>query len=642
LTDQGEPPDDPKTGPEAVKATISGKRKLTVIEGGKGEPKRSRSRKAKASAEAEAPEEEAFDPSAASGASPEPDEDREDLADTSDDDGLPPDGLDEAIIEIVRFCKDLDQNDRDNGRRLVAHFGDEFWYVTGLGWLIWRGTHWERDEGDLCIRLLAQQLVDRMKLEPALIEANAAQQRLLDLAEKYRKVAAEKRTAEQADVIGRAMELKKAISARRSKRRAFAVTSGNAGRTSAMLQQAMSLKATAAKLLDADHYRFNTRSGTLVFSRHPDPEQDLDGDDVKVRYVGHVELRPHNRDDLITKLADVDYDPDATCPEFQKFLDRMQPENTTQPGNAMQLFLQVATAYTMLIGGNGAQKVFYHFGTGGNGKSAFLEAIGGVAGTYRTTVSPDTITGDAQRQGQQASPDIARLFNTRLVLVEELPKNTPLREDLVKAFSGGGRMTARFLQKDIFEFQPIFVAVLSGNTKPTITGADNGIWRRVLIVPWEQTIKEDDPDRVEFPELLARFQAERSGILNWLIEGALLYLKHGLMHFVPAKVRSFTEEYRRERDNVEVFCNVMIVRETGKRVQAGVLFKSYTDWCEANGLRAATQRSFGDRLSTLGFEKKTGGLYYYLDVVLRDNPKYDPADTAPPIDSLDPGWSPPR
>jgi len=625
LTDQGEPPDDPKSGPEAVKATISGKRKLTVIEGGKDKPKRSRPRKAKA----EPPADDAFDPSAVPGmqsetsahneAGEEPgDDDGADFSNYFGDEDAKPPTVDEVMGEILRFCAELDQNDRDNARRLVAWFGPNLQYVTGLGWLTWRGTHWERDEGELQVRLMAQDLVDKIKLEVPYIEATPQQQKLLDLAEKFRKIKPEERTPGQSETIDRAAELKKAVTARRSKRRAFAVTSGNAGRTSAMLQQAMSLKSSPAKLLDADHFRFNTQTGTLVFSRQADPEQDLDGDDVKPRYVGQVELRPHNRDDMITKLADVAYDPEATCPGLQKFLDRMQPEK------AMQLFLQVSTAYAMLIGGNGAQKVFYHFGTGGNGKSAFLEAIGGVAGTYRTTVSPDTITGDTQRQGQQASPDIARLFNTRLVLVEELPKNTPLREDLVKAFSGGGRMTARFLQKDIFEFQPIFVAVLSGNTKPTITGADNGIWRRVLIVPWEQTIKEDDPDRVEFPEMLARFEAERSGILNWLIEGALLYLKHGLMHFVPPKVRAFTEGYRRERDNVEGFCEAMIVREAKAKVQAGVLYKSYTDWCEVNGLRPASQRSFGDRLTTLGYEKKTGAVYYYLDVRLNPNPKYDP------------------
>jgi putative DNA primase/helicase len=208
---------------------------------------------------------------------------------------------------------------------------------------------------------------------------------------------------------------------------------------------------------------------------------------------------------MLTKIAEVDYKPEAECPQFHLFLDRMQPDKR------MQTFLQVFHAYAMLIGGNGSQKIAYHYGQGANGKSAFLETLGGLAGSYRTTVSPETITGDGQqRQGQQASPDIARLFNTRLVIVEELPKGVPLKENLVKAMSGGSPLTARFLQKEFFEFVPIFVAVLSGNTKPAISGSDKGIWRRVFIIHWAQTIAEDDPSRVEMPELLKRFEGERA------------------------------------------------------------------------------------------------------------------------------------
>jgi putative DNA primase/helicase len=644
VTDQGEPPDGPETGPDAVKASLKQRKrvgKLEVIEGGRVQAKPKRTRKPKASAEPPKDDaEEGFDPSAVAGArgdrSPEPPDDDdfgEDdgaLPNDDDDELATPDGLDPAIVETARWCADRDQNDRGNAQRLTAWYGSDMAYVSGLGWLTWRGTHWERDEGDLQARLLAQNIVDRIKLEPLFIVPTGPQQRLLDIAARFRDIPTEQLTGAQQAAIMNAAEVRKALSTRRSKRKAWAVTSGNAGRTTAMLVQATSTKAIDSTTLDADHFLFNVRNGTLRFRRLPDLEQDMDAPDAVPRYVSEMAFQGHDRNDLMTKIADVDYDEAATCPKFKAFLDRMQPVER------MQTFLQVSTAYSLLTGGNGAQKVFYHFGLGANGKSAFLETIGRLAGSYRTTVSPDTITGDTQRQGQQASPDIARLFNTRFVLVEELPKNTPLREDLVKAFSGGGKLTARFLQKEVFEFQPIFVAVLSGNTKPSITGSDRGIWRRVLIVHWSQTIAEDDPTRLELPELLAMFDAERSGILNWLVEGALLYLKHGLMHFVPPEVKSFTEAYRRDRDNVEVFCEAMILKVKGSKVQAGVLYKNYQTWCEANGLRPASQRSFGDRLGELGYEKHSGRLYEYLDIDLRDAGAPD----LPERDPADPGWMP--
>lgn len=557
----------------------------------------------------------------------------EDAGDWVPDWGDMPDEQKVMELALAKRCAGLDQNDASNGQRLILWFGANLVYISGMGWLTWRGTHWQRDEGDLEARRWAQMLVEKIKLETVHIVATPAQQRVLDLAAAALKVDENDRTTLQFKTIDRAGDIRKELSSRRSKRRNFAVSSGNAGKTVAMLAQAASFKSVDQKLLDANHFLFNVKSGTLIFARAPDPDQDTEGDDVVPRMIGTVDIRDAVREDMITKLADVEYEPSATCPEWQKFLDRMMPDA------AMQKFLQVFHAYALLIGGNGAQKIAYHFGLGGNGKSAFLETLGALAGSYRSTVSPETITGDgAQRQGQQASPDIARLHNTRLVVVEELPKGVPLRENLVKAMSGGSPLTARFLQKEFFEFVPIFTAVLSGNTKPSITGSDRGIWRRVFIIHWEVNMAEDDPDRVEFPELMKRFAAERSGILNWLIEGALLYLTHGLMHFVPAKVRAFTEEYRRDRDNVEVFAEAMIVPRAGNRIQAGHLYKKYVEWCEANGITAAKQRSFGDRLSELGFKKETGRVYEYLDITLRAAPAG--IGDAPAGDGDDPGWSP--
>lgn len=533
--------------------------------------------------------------------------------------------------ETAKFCAELDQNDRDNGQRLIAWFGANLAYVSGMGWLTWRGTHWQRDEGELEARRLAQLLVDKIKLEPFHIKATPAQQKTLEMALKAARISDEERTAAHEALLQRAAKIRENVSKQRSARHKFAVSSGNAGKTAAMLTQASSFKSIDQNLLDANDLQFNVLNGTLTFSRIADPEQDLEGEDVVPRKVGWVDFTPHERADMMTKVADVAYLPGATCPKWLAFLDRLQPEAD------MQRFLQVFHAYAMLVGGNGAQKVAYHFGLGANGKSAFIETLGRLAGNYRTTVSPDTITGDSQRQGQQASPDVARLFNTRFVVVEELPRGVPLKEDMIKAFSGGSKMTARFLMKEVFEFLPKFVAILSGNHKPSISGSDYGIWRRVLLVHWSQTI--GDNERIEFPELMAMFDEERAGILNWLVEGALIYMRDGLAPHIPAAVKAFTDDYRKDRDNISVFAEHMVEAAPGETVQAGVLFKSYEDWCQASAMVPAKQRTFGDRMGELGYRKIAGRLVVYQDIRLRDNPKYDGPD-APARQDGDPGWGP--
>lgn len=627
-SDDGEPGD-------KVRKAMAGRKappKLGVIEGGKGaategdKPKAPRAtRKRKGSAETPEPDDAPpHDPD-------DPGPDGADMPD-ADDESAGLDDIAEAERIIVRFCEALDQNDRDNGRRLVAWFGEGLFYVTGLGWLVWRGTHWLRDDADLDVRYLAQQIVDKIKLEALAIEGTDGQKRLLRLAQDAMAKPDDKRTPADRQLIARAVQVRKDISTRRSKRRNWAVTSGNVGKTSAMLQQAQSLKSLPIEQLDADAMKFNVKNGTLRFWRDLDPERP-EGDET--RKAGFHEFLPHDRADKITKIADVAFDAVAECPFFlEEFLAKVQPDPVDRK------YLQVTTAYALLIAGNDEQRMIYHYGTGANGKSAFIELIGRLADMYRSIASPETVTGDGQRQGQQANPDIARLHNTRLVTIEELPKNAPLREELIKALTGGTKILARFLNKDFFEFMPVFVPVLSGNSKPAINGGDYGIWRRLLPVLWGVTIPQEE--RIAPSLLAAKLDAERSGILNWLIEGLMDYLKYGLDPFIPDKVRAFWADYREERDNVGVFVSVALVACEGASVQAGKLYEAYTKWCEVNAMRPATLRSFGDSLAEKGFRKKRGNYVVYLDVELQPTAsKFDPGAPNPPkAQRGDPGWSP--
>jgi putative DNA primase/helicase len=607
LTD---PSDD--TPGDRVKKVMAGKKPVTeapftVIEGGKGAAKKPRARKGKAE---QAPG-------------------HDHVPEGPQDDELPPEGVGPEEMEKARHCRDLDQNDRDNGRRLLIWFGDNLAYVTGMGWLTWRETHWQRDEGELGARLLAQNLVDKIKLEANVIEASPAQQRLLDAAAEARKKPASGQTPEDIALQLRAGKILEALSKRRSERRKFAVGSGNSGKTEAMLKQAASLKSIEATALDADHKQFNLLNGTLRFVKVENP----DSDPASPTFHWEAKFEAHNRLDMLTKRAAVAYDAAATCPEFERFL------LTTQPDQVMRLFLQVFHAYALLLGGNDEQRLVFHFGTGANGKSAFLEALGRLADMYRAVVSPDTITGEQQRDGSKANSDIARLHSSRFVTIEELPRGTPLKENLIKALTGGTRMVARFLQKEIFEFDPVFTAVLSGNDMPNVSGTDYGIWRRLLLVHWGVTIPE--AERLPFGVLMAKFDAERAGILNWLIAGALRYLNEGLQPFIPASVTAFTEDYREERDHVGVFVASCVIMDPDRSVGAGDMFKAYTDWCEANGLKPWTQTAFGTRLGALGIKKDRGRLVTYQGVKLGDVPtRFDPKTLPPRQPDGDPGWSP--
>lgn len=644
MTDKG------SGGPgDKVREAMAGKKpppKLNVIDGGKDEggrlgagtkgaggqsanasdrPKRRRPRKS----EGTPPAESAFELYGADAS------DREAPPDVAYDgeDGPPADvGAEE--LEGARVCSVLDQNDRDNGRRLIYWFGRDMGYVPGMGWLVFRETHWTRDEGELDVARFAQAIVDKIKLEAAVLEHTPGAVRLLAAAEKAEKKPEADRSAADVKLVRAAEGVRKLLGERRSKRRSFAITSGNRGRTVAMLAQAASMRAVDPKLLDADPMKFNVRNGTLSFSLILDPERPEGSD----RMTGEVAFSAeHDRADMITRVADVVYDPEADCPKWRAFLEAVHPADTQ-----MQTFLQVAHAYALLVSGNNEQIVLFHYGQGANGKSVFIETLGRLAGGYRAVVAPETFTGDQQKQGQQASPDIARLFNTRLVTVEELPRGVALKENVIKAASGGTRLVARFLQKEFFEFDPIFTTVMSGNDMPQVSGTDYGIWRRLKIVHWAVTIPEEK--RRPFGEMLAELDAERSGILNWLIEGLMLYLANGLAPYIPAAVKAFTEDYREERDHVGQFVESCVLKVEGKTVQAKDMYDAYCSWCGANGLKPYQQTGFGSRMNALGITKTRGRVYVYQNVMLGDVPaaprRMDNSvpPPAPPPD--DPGWEP--
>lgn len=603
-------PDDDRA--EEVRKALAGRRRVTEETVA---PKAERKKRAGRGAGKERPEE----PPA--GSEPAPPE-----AAAGEGEGLPP-GVTPEELDKARACALLDQNDRDNARRFIMHFGDDVAFVTGMGWLTFNGTHWVRDQGDLGARRLAQDLVDFIKLEARLIEMSPAQARQIEAADAALRKPEEKRTSADTSAIALAAGIRASLEKRREGRWRFAVGTGNAGKTKAVLEQAAPFKSVEADRLDTDKMQFNVQNGTLRFERRENADSDPDSP----TFSWVVTLHPHNRADMITKLADVTYDSAATCPRWLAFLDRVQPDE------AIRMFIQVFHAYALLTGGNGEQKLVYHFGEGGNGKSVMLETLGQLGGSYRTVVSPDSMVGDSQRDGSKASGDIARLHSTRFVTVEELPRGTPLRENLVKALTGGSRQVARFNFRDEFEFDPQFTAVMNGNDMPEVSGTDNGIWRRLLIVPWKVRLPE--AEQRNFDDVLAEFVPERAGILNWLIEGALRYLNDGLSIYIPPEVRAFTKDYQEERDHVGTFLAACVIRQEGSTTRADDMFKAYTSWCEANAQKPWTQTAFGRYLNTRGYRKDRGKNVIYIDVRLGDVPsRFDPAPR--PADG-DPGWSPP-
>jgi putative DNA primase/helicase len=253
--------------------------------------------------------------------------------------------------------------------------------------------------------------------------------------------------------------------------------------------------------------------------------------------------------------------------------------------------------------------MFILFGSGANGKSTFLNTIMRLLGDYATATPTETFM---KQNGDKISNDLARLRGTRFVTTTEAEQGKRLSEPLIKQCTGNDRVTARFLYGEFFNFLPSFKIFMATNHKPVIKGTDYGIWRRIKLIPFTTTIPEEKQDR----RLQEKLNAEASGILNWLIEGALRWRREGLN--TPAAISSATEEYRNEMDVIGNFLKECCVLNPAVTVRIRELFKAYQDWCDENNEHACSERFFGLRLKELKLaQTRTAEARYWQGIALK-------------------------
>lgn len=517
-------------------------------------------------------------------------------------------------VERLEVAATLLPNDTDNGRRLIHWRGLELLFVRDVGWHVWTGRFWDPLGGAEAAHRMAQQAARWIAAESLVMRPTEAQQAAMDAGREARRVPEAERDEDQKRAIEEGMKATSAWAKRRGKRRDFSVSCGNGARISQMLTQSAPHLTVAVEAMDADPHLVNVENGTLVFELTE--ELGSDDPDAWQKPLWAVRLKPHDRADRMAKLSPAAYDAAATCPRWQAFLDLCQPSKT------MQRFLQVYYGYC-LLGVIGAQKLVFHYGEGANGKSTFIEALARLFGPYARLLNAESVTGTQSRGAGQATPDIAQLPGARLVRISELPRGEPLREALVKQLTGGEPMMARHNYGNFFEFRPAFKATMSGNDKPRIDGVDLGIWRRIALVIWAQTIPEDQ--RREMEVVLGEFAAERSGILNWLIAGALAYLNEGLIE--PPEVKDATKAYRADMDQVQGFIDACVTRlpdpvppDDPVQLPSRMLYEAYETWCLANAMKPWSEKAFSQTMVKKGFVKVDGRIRHFLGIRLHDLP----------------------
>jgi putative DNA primase/helicase len=544
------------------------------------------------------------------------------------DDAAPQGGGDDPELQArLEKASSFALNDVGNGQRMGLHFGGDILWVPRVGWHNWTGTHWQVDPDQIAIRRVAQQLGPliaqevpfiatfpgmwaRLGERDGLIAARATALLDKDDAGKLTPAAESTVAAIDADLKDIA-DIRITLNKLRGTHLSFSKTSGNSGRMLAAIDEAGFNLVAPIETMDAAPMQINTLSGVLSFSVTLD---------AKGGKVARVDLLPHARDQRHTKIMPVSYDPEARAPGFHAFLNRIQPDIE------IRRFLQRVFGLAM-TGLTGDQMLCFFYGMGANGKSVLVDLISRILGDYAATAKIESLTGQNRRGGGDATPDLVPLIGARLVRASEPDEGVKWQEGLIKDLTGGEPILVRALNENFVTVRPQFKLVISGNHKPDIRGTDDGIWRRLKLIPFDVQIPIDE--RVPKDQMDAALFAEASGVLNWMIDGLLDYLEIGLNE--PVAVTQATREFREESDPFGTFLHDCCVVDGEPRHSVGVseLMHAFLFWQAQNGQGAFKDATISKKLAERSrnwrsrsghkFERrKSNGVHRYDGIRLTD------------------------
>lgn len=402
-------------------------------------------------------------------------------------------GTDTSPITAAAAADPLPCTDAGFAERLAWHAKDLAFFHGGRGmWFAWDGKRWRESHGEL----------ERFAVETARL--------IKEEARRYPTSAEDKGSQEKAQKLF-----------------GFALKCEEIGEINAAIKLAVAVPGMTKAVgeLDADPMLFCCENGTI---------------DLRTG-----ELRPHRREDLITKRSFVTFDPAAQSPVFDKFI-----SGATGGDLVFETYLRRAAGYS-LTGDIGEKCLFFLYNHDTDtGKSTFLEALRTVAGEYSTVIDFGLLCADG-RGHSQPKYDVAKLLGARVVSCSEIEEGQTLDKSLVKRLTGGDRIRARDCGEKSFEFDPVFKLWLAANDPPIIPGDDPATWNRMRRVPFGHHIPKELRDPAIQRDLKNPHSDAARAFLAWAVRGAVEWAQSGLG--TCASVEKSTAAYQTESDSLHDF-----------------------------------------------------------------------------------------
>ena len=303
------------------------------------------------------------------------------------------------------------------------------------------------------------------------------------------------------------------------------------------------------------------------------------------------EFKKHNPNDLLSKISNVEYNPDAYSPRWEKFVDEVM-----QGDKEKIKYLQKSIGYS-ITGDTSEEKFFIWYGaTTRNGKSTLsntLMYLLGDSNGYAMQANPETFAQKQNKDSRNASGDIARLDGVRFLALSEPPKRLIFDNALIKTLTGRDVITARNLYEREFQYTPKFKLIINTNHLPIITDDTMFSSGRVNVIIFDKHFSEAEQD-IKLKDTL-REPENLSGILNWCIEGLKLYNSERLIP--PQSVVDATKQYRKDSDKIGVFVDECLVK-ADDTIRARDAYQVYEHWCKSCGYGVEGLKNFYSELKT--------------------------------------------
>lgn len=470
-----------------------------------------------------------------------------------------------AAQEFAQTVEPTDYTDVGEARVFVSQYQDKARYSAATKWLVYNGMKWA--ESDLQAQALAQELTDKQ-----LKEART----MLKKARGALDAAVESGDEDLQEDAKQEEERAKAY-------RSFVLGRRKTSRISATLTEARPALEIDVKQLDANPFLLNTPGGIV---------------DLRT-----LKIKPHEPTDYCTKITAVAPTQD-NMQLWQEFLDRI-----TCGDKELQAYHQIVAGMS-LVGKVFCENLIIAYGSGGNGKSTFYNAMFLALGDYAGSLSAETLTVNCRKN---KSPEYAELRGKRFVIAAELEEGNRLDTAIVKKLCSTDPIKAEKKFKDPFEFLPSHTTILYTNHLPKVGTTDKGTWDRLVVVPFAGRFRGMQGEIKNYADYL--YQHCGGAILLWMIQGAKKFIDAEYTVNQPESVKAAIEEYRQENDWMNNFISECCETGSEYKEKASSLFDAYKTYCAGLNEYVRHVSDFKAALTAAGHtwrKTKTGAYYYGL------------------------------